>query len=164
MQNVNRKDILLLIVLPNITIKSEKYNKRKLPYNITQKIKSTIQNKQAAHVNEFAEYTHQITNKTKRNKTWNPSKSVLHHKLRISKFSKQKDDFYAKRKSYRLIFQDDMNLYKTIMKEIRKLGQWFCSRWILECLFLSKVSMIDDISTSIYDSARIIKQNTFKKL
>ena len=86
--------------------------------------KSTIQNEQAAHVNEFAGYTHQITNKTKRNKTWNPSKSFLHHKLRISKFYKQKDDFHAKRKFHILIFQDDMNLYKTIMKEVRKLGQY----------------------------------------
>ena len=29
-----------------------------------------------------------------------------------------------KEKFYRLIFQDDMNLYKTIMKEVRKLGQY----------------------------------------
>ena len=28
------------------------------------------------------------------------------------------------RKIYRLFFQDDMNLYKTIVKEVRKLGQY----------------------------------------
>ena len=64
------------------------------------------------------------TRKIKKSKNWNPSKSFLHHKFRISKFYKQKDDFYAKRKFYRLFFQDDMNLYKTIMKEVRKLGQY----------------------------------------
>ena len=65
---------------------------------------STIQNEQAAHVNEFSGYTHQILHKVKRNKTWNPSKSFLHHKLRFSKIYKQKDDFYAKRKILQINF------------------------------------------------------------
>ena len=105
----------------NNKVRKIQQKKPSSPYNSEDK--SITQNEQAAHVNEFAGYTHQITNKTEKNKTWNSSKSFLHHKLRISKFYKQKDDFYAKRKFYRLIFQDDMNLYKTIMKEIRKLGQ-----------------------------------------
>ena len=38
-RDIKRKDILRLIVLPSITIKSEKYNKRDLPHHTTQKIK-----------------------------------------------------------------------------------------------------------------------------
>ena len=69
---------------------------------------------------------------------------ILNHKLGISKFYKQKDDFNAKRKFYRLLFQDNMNLYETIMKKVRKLGQYnqITILWIL-----SQIERRNNLST-----------------
>ena len=122
-----------------------KYNNkvRKLPNKFNKENSQTTLHKthdnkiseQAANVNEFAGLTYQKTNNevrnTKFNKNsnfknkpthWNPSKSFLHHKLRLYKLCRQKDTFITKESFYQLYFQDNENIYKTIIKELTKLG------------------------------------------
>ena len=77
-------------------------------------------------MNKFASHTYQhcihetnksnYTSKIKNNdRKWNPSKNFLHHKLRIQKLCRQKE------KCYEFYFQDNAEIYKTIIKELFKL-------------------------------------------
>ena len=92
---------------------------------------------QAANVSDFVGLTYQKnsneTRNTRPNQTprytnkstkWNSSKSFLHHKLRLYRLTKKKDAFSTKEDFYQLYFQDDKNIYKTIIREMTKLGHY----------------------------------------
>ncbi len=68
------------------------------------------------------------SNHTSRNKNeatnWNPSKSFLHHKLSLYGLSRQEGTFAAKENVSQLYFQDNINIYKTIIKEITNLRHY----------------------------------------
>ena len=58
------------------------------------------------------------------NRKWNSSNGFLHHKLRIQKSCRKKDSFINKEIFYELYFQNNAEIYKTIIKESTKLGHY----------------------------------------
>ena len=122
-----------------------KYNNktRKIPSrNNKDDLNKTEYNKsenkeQAANVSEFAGltyYKNQHKNTTKNykhnhisrnhNQNWDSSKSYLHHKLRLYRLCKHEDTSFVKENFYHLYFQDNTNIYKTIIKEMTKQGHY----------------------------------------
>ena len=59
-----------------------------------------------------------------------------HHKLRIQKLCKQKDSFINKEKFYELYFQNNAEIFKTIIEESTKMGHYnlISSLWLISNL------------------------------